>query len=463
MSPYRWLKRVILFGGLGIFVFTLLSPPIFGLTVTAQRALGVFFLTVSFWITGDPLPPAVTGLMVLALVPLLDILPATETFALFGNRAVFFILGAFILAAGLMKSGLARRVSLQLLHAFQGSVFRLVSGIFLTANLLAYLMPAHAAAALLFPVVLRIAHDLRLPKEHRRFEALLFLAMAWGSGIGGIATPLGGARAPLAIGMLQEEFGISIQFFQWTFMAWPLSIFLTLFGLAYLYLLTRGFQGKVDLYRIREDLSLDRSPWKPEEQKIAVVFGLALVAWIFLNHKVDMAVVAVIAAVLLFILRVLTWRDVENYVNWGVILMYGGAIVLGKTLVASGGAAWLADRVILPLAHTPWQTFAIFAALALILTEAMSNVATVAFLLPILYGIVQPLGVSPFLATLTVTLPAGLAFMLPVGAPPNAIAFSSGRYSVAFGVKRGWPLTIVAFLGLLVIARFLWPALGVRF
>ncbi len=463
MSPYRWIKRAILVGGIVFFAIALISPPVLGLTSVAQRSIGLFFLTVSFWITGDPLPPAVTGLMVLALVPLLGILPATETFALFGNRAVFFILGAFILAAGLMKSGLARRVSLYLLHTFQGSAYRLLMGIFLTANLLAYLMPAHAAAALLFPVILRIAHDLRLPKAYRGYEALLFLAMAWGAGIGGIATPLGGARAPLAIGMLQEEFGVSIQFFQWTLMAWPLSAFLTLFGLAYLYFLTRRFADRVSLQAIREDLAIDRSPWKPIEKKMAGVFALALVAWIFLNHRIDMAVVAVVAAVLLFILRVLTWRDVENYVNWGVILMYGGAIVLGKTLVASGGAAWLANHVIAPLTQTPWQTFATFAAFALILTEAMSNVATVAFLLPILYGIVGTVGLSPFLATLTVTLPAGLAFMLPVGSPPNAIAFSAGRYSVAWSVKRGLPLTLIAFLGLFLLARFVWPVLGVHF
>lgn len=459
----RNVKKGLLFFGVVVFIFSLLFPPFAGLTVEGQRSLGLFFLTVSFWITGAPIPPAVTGLMILGLVPILGILPANETFALFGNRAVFFILGAFILAAGLMKSGLAKRISVNMLYFFKGSPYRIALGIFLTTDVLAYFMPAHAVAALIFPVVMRLVHDLSLSKEYKKYEAILFLAMAWGSVIGGVATPLGGARAPLAIGMLQEEFDIAIQFFKWTMMATPLSLAITLFGVIYLYVLTKNFSFSSSQITKLQTLSLDLSPMKTNEKKMLWTFVIALIFWVFFNRFIDMAVVAILAAVTLFLLGVLNWRDVENYVNWGVILMYGGAIVLGKTLLESGGADWLSGNFLLPLANTPWHAFLVFAIVSIALTEAMSNVATVAFLLPIIYSIVGHVGMSPFFATLTVALPSGLAFMLPVGTPPNAIAYSSGRYSIAFGIRSGFPFVFVSVTLLIIIARFLWALMGVHF
>ncbi len=460
---FAWVKKGIIFFGVATFVLSILLPPVAGLTVRGQRSLGLFFLTVSFWITGSPIPPAVTGLMILGLVPILGILPANQTFALFGNRAVFFILGAFMLSAGLMKSGLARRISVNMLYLFKGSPYRIALGIFLTSDILAYFMPAHAVAALIFPVVMRLVHDLHLSREHRRYEAILFLAMAWGSVIGGIATPLGGARAPLAIGMLQEEFGIAIQFFKWTIMATPLSIAISLFGALYLFLLTKNSTfGSRQVSKLNS-LSPDLSPMTANERKMLWTFVGALFLWVFFNKYVDMAVVAILAAGTLFLVHVVNWRDVEDYVNWGVILMYGGAIVLGRTLTESGGADWLSTHLLLPLASTPFRAFIVFAIVAIVLTEAMSNVATVAFLLPIIYSIVGHVEMSPFFATLTVALPSGLAFMLPVGTPPNAIAYSSGRYSIAYGVRRGLPFVFVSIVLLVIVARFLWPLMGIHF
>jgi len=456
---FRWLKRAVPYGGMALFLVSLL-PPAPGLTVASQRTLGIFFLAVAFWLAGRPFPPAITGLMVMGLVPLTGVLGVSETFALFGNRAVFFILGAFILAAGLLHSGLARRLSTHLLNAFRGSAFALVAGVFLVTDLMSWFIPEHVVAALTFPVLFKLLHRLQVPREHREFEALLFLSMAWGSVIGGIATPLGGARAPLAIGILQEEFGIRIQFLDWSLAALPVTLLLTLFGLLYLYLLTRRFHA-LDA-RIREVQPEDASgPLSTPEKRVILVFGLALVGWILLDRWVDFSVTAILAALLLFLFQVVTWKEVEGYVNWGVILMYGGAIVLGKTMVESGAALVIARWLLFPFAHHPWGAFLVLTVLALLLTELISNVATVALLLPLAYSLVQPLGLDPVFLTFVVTLPAGLPFMLPMGTPPNALAFSSGKYSVGYALRRGVVFHLAALATLALVAFGLWPWMGI--
>ncbi len=454
----RGVKRAVPYLGAALFLASLL-PPLPGLTQAAQRTLGIFFLAVAFWLAGRPFPPAITGLMVMGLVPLTRVLGVSETFALFGNRAVFFILGAFILAAGLLHSGLARRLSTHLLSIFRGSAFALVAGVFLATDLMAWFIPEHVVAALTFPVLFKLLHRLQVPREHREFEALLFLSMAWGSVIGGIATPLGGARAPLAIGILQEEFGLRIQFLDWSLAALPVTLLLTLFGLAYLFFLTRRFRVLDD--RIRRVTPGDSAePLSTPEKRVILVFGLALVGWILLDRWVDFSVTAILAALLLFLFRVVSWKEVEGYVNWGEILMYGGAIVLGKTMVESGAALVIARWLLFPFARNPWGAFLVLTVLALLLTELISNVATVALLLPLAYSLVQPLGLSPVFLTLVVTLPAGLPFMLPMGTPPNALAFSSGRYSVGYALRRGVVFHLAALLALALVAFGLWPRMG---
>ncbi len=459
---FQLVKRVLPYAGTAVFLLSLL-PPLPGFTQEAQRTLGIFSLAVAFWLAGRPFPPAVTGLMVMGLVPLTGVLGVSETFALFGNRAVFFILGAFILAAGLLHSGLARRLSTRLLGTFRGSAFALVAGVFLAANLMSWFIPEHVVAALVFPVLLKLLHRLQVPRGYREFEGLLFLSMAWGAVVGGIATPLGGARAPLAIGMLQEEFGIRIQFLDWTVAALPVTLLLTLFGLAYLYLLTRRFRAlDPEIQRAGAPENAGSEPLNPREYRVILVFTLALVGWVFLDRWVDFSVTAILAALLLFLFRVVSWKEVESYVNWGVILMYGGAIVLGKTMVESGAALLVARWLLVPFAHHAVGLFLVLTLLALLLTELISNVATVALLLPLAYSLTAPLHLNPVYLTLVVTLPAGLPFMLPMGTPPNALAFSSGKYSVGYAIRRGAVFHLAALLALALAAFGFWPWLGIR-
>ncbi|WP_068137915.1 SLC13 family permease [Limnochorda pilosa] len=109
------LKPVLAAAGLGAALVILLLPTPEGLTLEGQRAVVAFVAAVTLWVT-NLLPAPVTGLLGMALVPLLGALPAERAFALFGNKAVFFILGALMLSAGLQRTGLGDRMTLGLLR-----------------------------------------------------------------------------------------------------------------------------------------------------------------------------------------------------------------------------------------------------------------------------------------------------------------------------------------------------------
>ena len=123
------------------------------------------------------------------------------------------------------------------------------------------------------------------------------------------------------------------------------------------------------------------------EYAVGAVLGLTVLAWVVWGAAGGLATIALISVVLLFVLKLVRWKDIEEYVNWGIILMYGGAIILGSALDKSGAAGWLAEKTLGEWVSSPFAAVAAFSLLAIVLTEGMSNAAVIAMLLPVGIGL----------------------------------------------------------------------------
>lgn len=456
------IKIVIFLLGLAVSIFLLLMRTPEGLTRQGQNALSVFFFAVTMWITGA-LPLPVTGIAIFALLPLLRVLPAKTTFSLFGSNAVFFILGAFILASAMMKTKLSTRFALHFLKGLDRSPLSLFTAIFLISAFLAFWMPEHAVAALMLPVVLEIAGGLNLTPKKENYGRLLFLAIAWGAIIGGVATFLGGARNPLAVGILYENYNQTISFAGWMLAVVPVVIII----LAVVWILMRiSFRIDIsDVSAARRTLTSkikEMGRMGTAEKGTAIIILITILSWIFLSTLLGLAVIAIIGSLLLFIFRIITWKDIENYINWGIILMYGGAIALGSALEITGAASWLARTFIGDKILSPYLFIFTISLASILLTEGISNVAAVACILPVAFSLGRAFGINPIVTTFAVAVPAGLAFCLPISTPANAIAYSSGYYRVKDSLKLGIFLNIISFLIFNLMVRFYWPLIGLK-
>ncbi|HUI24972.1 MAG TPA: DASS family sodium-coupled anion symporter [Candidatus Kryptonia bacterium] len=448
--------------GMGLYWITLAAPLPHGLTREGQKALAVFALCVFYWVF-SVLPLMITSLLAIILLPLSGVMRSSQAYALFGNEAVFFILGAFILAACFMKSGLSTRIALGLLHRFGSTPRRLLLTVYVLNSVMAFFMSEHAVAAMNFPIIVEMVAVLGLPRMRSNYARCLFLAMAWGSSIGGIATLLGGARAPLALGILREATGQSYSFLEWTLLALPLVLVLMVAGY---WIMIWFFPIEIETVAGVEELLNER--WMKlgrasfEERTIGAVMLVTLIAWIVGGEEFGLANIALAAVVVLFMLGIVTWRDIEHHVNWGVLLMYGGAIALGAAINSSGAAAWLSQVTISHWASNGFTVVLLMSLVSLLLTEAMSHSAVVALLMPVSIGVAKEFGLDPRLMAPVVALPAGLAFTLPIGTPANAIAYSSGYLRMRDMLLPGALLELLAWLAFNLSARWYWPLLGIH-
>ncbi|MCP2605025.1 SLC13 family permease [Candidatus Aminicenantes bacterium AH-873-B07] len=202
-------------------------------------------------------------------------------------------------------------------------------------------------------------------------------------------------------------------------------------------------------------------PLSKDEKIVGIILIITIICWITLSNKIGLANISIFSAISLFIFNVIHWKEVEEYVNWGVILMYGGAIALGFALARTQAAEWLANLFISKYELSPFLFVIPISLIAKLLTEGISNTAAVAILLPL--GFAFGHNINPIIIVYVIAVPAGLAFCLPMGTPPNAICYSAGYYRISDAGKAGLLLNLISWLIFILMMKFYWPLIGLTF
>jgi sodium-dependent dicarboxylate transporter 2/3/5 len=180
--------------------------------------------------------------------------------------------------------------------------------------------------------------------------------------------------------------------------------------------------------------------------------------WIlFSSHQYfGLAAISILSGVLLFFTGCISWSDVEKRIPWGIVLLYGGAITLGIGMHSTGAGTWLADILFNTVSNNLYIVVLIMIVFTVLLTGIMSNVGAVAILLPIGIAVADKIGFSPLLSSMIIALCGGLAFMLVISTPGNAITYSSGYFSTRDLFKVGFIANIICIIIVFCVAIFYW-------
>jgi len=444
------------------FILVSLDGPA-DLSAEGYKVLCVFFLCVSLWAT-NLIPLSITSLLAIAAIPMMGIMDASEVYSFFGNKAVFFILGVFIISAAMIACGLSARLSMWVIDNWGDNPSHLLMAIYFFAAFSSCFMSEHAVAAMMFPIVLEIVNALNLKKEDSILGKGMFFALAWGCIIGGTTTVFGGGRVLLGVEILENTTrGASIGILEYTQLSFPMVLILFVCGWLVLKI---NFPPEIeDIGPAHQVLQKKRDAMgavTSKEKGIAAVMVLTLITWLWFSEEFGVANIALVAIVLLFVLNLINWKMVEDHVNWSIVLMYGGAICLGEVMSKSGAALWLAKRTFENTAHSAPIFLLIIAVLCTLLTTFMSNSAAIAVLLPPALSMCDTYGISPSMAAMAVILPSNFAFMLPMSTPASAIAYSSRFINVGEMIRTGALLSLLGIVAFAVLSLLYWPMIGYR-
>ncbi|QYY35112.1 SLC13 family permease [Ruficoccus sp. ZRK36] len=230
-------------------------------------------------------------------------------------------------------------------------------------------------------------------------------------------------------------------------------------------LLMMGTDKAIDNMHSSEDIILLDRPHIPAQDMrrrmplvIAVIAGM-IGAVTFLN--VPIFAMAVIAVAILFLSGTVKPKDAYAAIEWRILVLIYGMLGLGLALQDSGATELASSQLVHLVDDFPvsWQPLVMLAFIYIstsILTELLSNNATVVLMAPVAIALGQMLDVDPRPFIIAACIGSSASFATPIGYQTNTYVYGVGGYRFGDFAKVGIPLNILYFIGSMIIIPLFW-------
>ncbi len=461
----------LLLGPLAFAAVIALLKDYFGFKEAA--ALGTVFWMGIWWIL-RPVHIAVTAFLPIVVNALLNLVPMQNVIAQYFSEIIVLLLGADIMCLSWTSTGLDKRLSLRVLCVLGSSVKQQIAVWFAVSTLLSVLLPNTVVVALLVPIAVSMLHFVGEGSiRSSKIAVPVLLAIAWGAGIGGVGSPIGGAANLVTINYLEKLSGREFMYVDWFLRFLPflgVLVFINLFFLLKLPLPVQHLPGSREYFQgmYKKLGAMGRA------ETISLVLFIAAMLMAFIRPlyadilpALKSAYVFIILSILCFLLKgddgkpLLTWEDAEKHILWGVLILIAGGMALGELVTKTGAALKLGETIrLLPLGGG-LETVGIFTLFSVVMTEISSNSAAAAISLPMVQQIAQAMGLDPVPYMLIVTVGVNSAYVLPVTI--RAIPVSYGLDPLEL-FKNGLIVSCTSMVAIAVFGYFfmrLWPGYGI--
>ena len=419
---------ILLWGLFSYFVSQLLVD-----AENTQKGLLVLLLCAGLWMTEIVHLP-VTALLVPVISYFMGILSPKEAMAPFSSTIIFLFMGGFTLAALLNKHGIDRWLADKVTTMSNGNLWVSVVGFFAVTSFLSMWMSNTATTAMMIPIAIAL-----VDKTYPRMRTMIILGTAYSANIGGNGTAVGSPPNGLAVSALD------IDFFTWFKVGFPTALVMFPLVIIALWLMIKP-EKDAKVNRLSDHNSMN---WSSEAKGTIALFLFTVICWIFssqigasLGLKNFDRMIAILITALAPAFKLITWKELEDKIGWGILLLFGGGLCLSVVLGETGTSLWLATALINSIS-TPWIIIFACIALMVFLTELSSNTGSAAILIPVMIALSNQFDPAvTYALVFGVGLAANCAFMLPVATPPNALVYGTGYIGQKDMIKTGIILNI---------------------
>ena len=433
------------------------------LNLDERLSLVVLVIAAGLWTT-EAIPLVATSI----LIPLLQSILGVQTFkaalAPFFDPVVMLLLGGFLLAIAVEKQDLDEYLAYQILSKMKADARFVVLAIMATTAFLSMWISNTASTALMLTIALKLTNEIE--DQRGNFSKIMVLGIAYSATAGGLSTLVGTTTCAMAAGFLKDLMGHDITFLGWMFFGLPISIIMIMVIWVVLFVVF-----PTDVKRM-PSIDIKVESLNAKQKLTTALFVFSILLWLtgklpepvamalgWPGHGLSSSVVAAIIAVFLLVSGLVDERDISR-ANWSTLLLIGGGLSLGAALETSGLVVRISEGLLfLTSGRSEVVIISLVAAFGLGISIIASNTASAGILLPLAISLGWSTGVSPVILAVVVGIATSLDFMLPVGTPPNAIAYSTGKVKMGEMIKAGIILDLVGVIMTIALAHFLWPIL----
>ncbi len=464
----RWMKYLGFPLGVVVFGLIYFMPPAAGLTAAAQAAAACFLMALVWWVT-EPVPTYVTSFVLIILLVVTrawDIKPVLDVL---GMDVIWLNIMSFILASILVKTRLAKRLSLNLILYFgRQAKWALFAFVILQLSLAPFIPSTTARCVLTLPLMVVVAAIYGSTGENsNNFGRNLLLLNLCSISILSSTTMTGSPADMMAVGFIQTMADHRVYYNEWLMAAAPVTVTTILLiwflGRKLIFPTKREEQvpqiaGGLEVIRAEKS---EMGPLSFQEKKAIGIFFLVIFLWATdIKHQawfgvdIPAPIAAMLGVVICLMPRwgVLKWDEAE--IPWHLFLFSAGAYAGGLALDSTGAAEWAVRQVFadLDVKGVPFGVlYAIIMAIMvyshLLLT---SKTVRATIMIPLIITLARQTGWNP----VSLALPAAFAIDwvvgLPISGKPNVVLFATGQYSVMDNLKFGLAACTIGYALLLL-------------
>ena len=465
-------QKRLLYVVLGPIIYLLcifLIPHSLFTSVESRSSIGVVAWMAFWWVTA-PIDYAVTAFIPIAVNAIVQMCDMSDVIANYASETTMLLLGASVLTVAWEKAGLDKRIAIRFLMLVGDNFRKQLVFWFLLSAVLSTVLPNAVVCAAITPIAVSMLKYIgEGDVANSRLSSKLLLYIAYGVGVGGLASPLGGGMNLVVVDYLQQVTGEEYMYTSWVIRFLPMMLILLVGNIVFM---LRDVGKDVSLggskeyyeseYKKMVTMSMEEK-WSLAMFVAATVLSFTRQFYQSILPGLKPAYVFIICAILAFFItksdgnRLMLWKSVQGKIVWELIYMFAGGLAAGTLINQSGAAADIGNAMAYIGMTGGFAMVFVILAVTVLLSDITSNTATAAVSMPIVISITQGIGINPIPYIYVATIGINLSYMLPTSI--RAIPVGYGLHP-GYMLKEGWKLTLMAVVLMSVSAYWLmvyWP------
>lgn len=383
----------------------------------------------------------------MAILGLSGILDQKEDLAGFSSDSVVLVGVLFIVVAGLINTGVIRWIMDHLLgtpKSYPAAIVRLMAPVAALSTIL-----SNTTVVALFVQVVK-----DWAKKLGTAPSKLLIPLSYAAGMGGICTIIGTPPNMIIAGLYAQNSGQHISFFAPTI---P-GIFCLVVGI----LATLAMRRLLPVRESRDDNASEKGSGPvnlPQVSWKTVVSALIMLGMILLSSLNVMSLLssAVVAAAAMLIFRCCSPEQAMKSIDWSVLMIFAGSVVIGTAIQKTGVAEALANGVMHICGGKPLLVMIMMSLTATFVTEFISNTAAGAIFFPIVYHAATTMGCDPMPFLISLMIAVSSSFATPIGSTTHLLVYGPGGYKFSDFMKIGIPMNLIILAANILIVNLVYP------
>ena len=425
---------------------------------TDVLSLIIYGVCIVLFIT-NKFPKPLVALTSLIIMILLNIVSFGDAFKNFAGKTTILIGSVMIIGKAINETGLAYSISQGILKL---PIKRERTLIVITTLLTAVLSAFLSNLVVYMLIVSIVEHLCREKKEYNSLNFVLPIAMA--SVVGATITLVGGAVLPTASGILEEYIGKEFSFFTTSGVSIIINLILTLYvGIIGYPIGKKIWKNRVQnikQYKEKNNISISKSKYK----RMIIILCVTLIAFIFvdkissINQNINTSTISLISALLCILSGCVSYKEAMKGIDLDVIIWLSATLGIAAGLINSGGSKLMADILMSKIGNniSPLLLYSIFVIIVAVLTQFLSNSATVSLILPIMCSITIDMGLNTYSFAIGVAMAGTLGIATPLASSSLSLAATT-NYRFTDFIKYCLPITVIETVALITVIPIVYP------